>query len=86
MQMRHDAVLGLPTLASSHRNGSSVANCMLRVAEHSLSEGVFCLQNVSQLHTSQYHFIYAQKNITTLAVPISTKLLTFPHDYLHILY
>jgi hypothetical protein len=70
---------------TSHTNSRKVANCTLHVAEHSLDESVFCLQNVSQLHTSPYHFIYAHENITTLTVSIVTKLLTFPHNYLHIL-
>jgi hypothetical protein len=86
MQVQYNAALGFPTLASSHMNSSKAANCTLRVAEHSLYEGVFCLHNVSRLHTSPYHFIHDHENIATLTLPIFTKLPNFPHDYVHILY
>jgi len=44
-QVRYNAFLGLPTTAASpHPNSSKVANCTLRVAEHSLYEGVFALK------------------------------------------
>jgi hypothetical protein len=81
MQLQYNAALGLPTVAPSQTNISKVANCTLRDTEHSLYEGVFCLQNVSPLHTSPNHHTDANENTTTLTVLIFTKFVNFQHDY-----